>query len=44
MIGFIKAMAETYGWGWTIAILIYVIGSSIVSLLVVLDTLFGGQA
>ena len=41
MIGFIKAMAEAYGWGWTIAILIYVMGSAIVALLVSFDILIG---
>ena len=44
MIGFIKAMAEEYGWGWTIAVLIYVTGTAIVSVLVSIDVLFGGHA
>ena len=44
MIGFIKAMAEAYGWGWTTAILIYVTGTAIVALLVSIGILFGGHA
>ena len=41
MVEFIKGMAEAYGWGWTIAILIYVTGTAIVSLLVSFDILTG---
>ncbi len=44
MSGFIKGMAEAYGWGWTIAIIIYVTGSAIVALLVSIDILIGGHA
>ncbi len=44
MIGFIKAMAEAYGWGWTTVLLIYFTASAIVALLVSIDIIFGGHA